>query len=117
MMQRRPCPSPRQAAERAAEYLFTNGAGEKADHLELDIAAPMSGNLVEAVRELKLDRDRLNLMYAWKPIESAPLDGTVVLGKLPDSDVPQSIKFHDGAWVIAWDNHYLSKYDQPTHWK
>lgn len=52
----------------------------------------------------------------WQPIATAPKNGTVILGKLPYSDVPQSIVFRDGTWCVQWDNYRLSKFDQPTHW-
>lgn len=52
----------------------------------------------------------------WKSISVAPKDETVILGRLPDSDVPQSIVFRDGAWRVQWDESRLSKFDQPTHW-
>lgn len=52
----------------------------------------------------------------WRPISDAPKDGTAVLAKLPDSDIPQTIKFHDGGWCVAWDLHRLSKFDRPSHW-
>lgn len=36
-------PTAREAAERAAEALFTSGAGEKAEHLILDLAGHRNG--------------------------------------------------------------------------
>lgn len=52
----------------------------------------------------------------WQPIKTAPKDGTIILGRLSDSNIPHSIKFYAGHWTIAWDLHCLSKFDQPTHW-
>ncbi|WP_211243393.1 hypothetical protein [Chitiniphilus eburneus] len=53
---------------------------------------------------------------AWQPIATAPTDGTVVLGRLTDSDVPHSVRYQDGRWVIVWDGSHLSPHDGPTHW-
>ncbi|MCW0370234.1 hypothetical protein [Xanthomonas sacchari] len=52
---------------------------------------------------------------SWQPIKTAPKDGTVVLGLLEGSDIPQSIRFREG-WVIAWDDYRIPAHDGPTHW-
>ncbi|BCX42740.1 MULTISPECIES: hypothetical protein [Stenotrophomonas] len=51
----------------------------------------------------------------WQPMESAPKDGTVVLGLLEGSDIPQSIRFRDG-WEIAWDGYRIPTHDGPLRW-
>ncbi|WP_414616726.1 hypothetical protein [Stenotrophomonas muris] len=51
----------------------------------------------------------------WQPMESAPTDGTVVLGLLEGSDIPQSIRFRDG-WEIAWDGYRIPAHDGPLRW-
>lgn len=53
----------------------------------------------------------------WITISDAPKDGRAILGKLPDSDVPQSIRFKEGAWRICWDDTALVNLDTPTHWR
>lgn len=52
---------------------------------------------------------------AWQKMESAPKDGTVVLGLLEGSDIPQSIRFRDG-WEIAWDAYRIPAHDGPLRW-
>lgn len=51
----------------------------------------------------------------WQPMESALTDGTVVLGLLEGSDIPQSIRFRDG-WEIAWDGYRIPTHDGPLRW-
>ncbi|MBA0223233.1 hypothetical protein D7U74_16935 [Stenotrophomonas maltophilia] len=51
----------------------------------------------------------------WQKMESAPKDGTVVLGLLEGSDIPQSIRFRDG-WEIAWDAYRIPAHDGPLRW-
>lgn len=53
---------------------------------------------------------------AWQPIETAPKDGTAVLGMLIGSNIPPPMRFMSGGWVISWDHHRLSEWDGPTHW-
>lgn len=55
---------------------------------------------------------------AWQPIETAPKDGTVVLARIPDSDVQQAVMWSakEGCWVIQWDHWKLRGLDAPTHW-
>lgn len=52
----------------------------------------------------------------WRSIESAPRDGTGILVKLPDSDMPHTAKFWRGSWTVAWDHSKLKGWDAPTHW-
>lgn len=52
----------------------------------------------------------------WRSIESAPRDGTGILVKLPDSDMPLTAKFWRGSWTVAWDHSELKGWDAPTHW-
>lgn len=55
-------------------------------------------------------------MTDWQSIETAPRDGTGILAKLPDSDMPHTVKFWRGVWVLAWDHSALVNWDEPTHW-
>lgn len=61
----------------------------------------------------------------WQPIETAPKDGSVLLAILPESDVPQAVRWltksnEDGfvgpGWYMQWDHFHLSGADHPTHW-
>ncbi|CAB3654448.1 hypothetical protein LMG26685_02925 [Achromobacter mucicolens] len=53
----------------------------------------------------------------WKPIESAPKDGTGILGYWNDGRLHdcnfRAVKFHRGAW---WETNEDYKVRQPTHW-
>lgn len=67
----------------------------------------------------------------WKPIETAPRDGTVVLlrgGKTTEDfytrngderyqDRPVTAFFRDGDWLLCfWGGAWRDGYDNPTHW-
>lgn len=62
--------------------------------------------------------------HAWRPIAEAPKDGTIVLLRLPDSDVCHSGFWGDAertlspihiTWRIAWD--HSPTIDPPTHFQ
>ncbi|OQS42283.1 hypothetical protein [Chromobacterium haemolyticum] len=53
----------------------------------------------------------------WQPISTAPKDGTVILGALIGSDVPQSIRYVNGGWHLSWDDYRVAGIDGPSHWQ
>ena len=51
----------------------------------------------------------------WRPIETAPKDGTdILLGFEPAIGWQRIGKAWGGQWVSAWNHHPI--HDQPTHW-
>lgn len=71
----------------------------------------------------------------WRPIETAPKDGRVILGfSLEEDDdlMPQLIRWYQEGWVIAWDHTMMTgckyfmlpngkqcvtgHFQPPTHW-
>lgn len=53
----------------------------------------------------------------WQPISTAPKDGTVVLGALVGSDIPQPVRYVLGGWRLSWDGHPVAFANGPTHWQ
>ena len=54
-------------------------------------------------------------MSEWKTIDTAPRDGTEVLGAwrfMLGDWCFQIVKWHQGAWVVTWDFDEV----EPTHW-
>ena len=66
---------------------------------------------------LKVAEIASEFLCGWKPIESAPRDGTAILAKLPDSDCPVVINHGPKGWMVAWDNYNLGVSNAPTHWQ
>lgn len=78
---------------------------------------PAAGTVMfEAARVLRSPAADAGVREAWQDISTAPRDGTGILAKLPDSDMPHTVKFWRGRWVLAWDHHGLVGWDEPTHW-
>ena len=61
---------------------------------------------------------RADLVPQWQPIETAPKDGTRILGAWPQLRkwwTIQPVFFHCGDWIHGWDeDEDLALY--PTHW-
>jgi hypothetical protein len=64
----------------------------------------------------------------WRPIRTAPKDGTHILAALPDRDSCYVICWADASknireylgnevgWHMAYDGDFLQPHDEPTHW-
>lgn len=50
----------------------------------------------------------------FQPIREAPKNGAGILALLPGSNFPVGIRWDDGRWCVAWDNHPLGELDQPV---
>lgn len=60
----------------------------------------------------------------WRPMTSAPKDGTAILALLAGSDIPYPVRWQDKelpegsppGWFVTWDNYRLSESDGPLCW-
>lgn len=60
------------------------------------------------------DAGRLVVDEGWRPIETAPKDGRVVLGYWAEDRV-ETIQFKSGNFVYSYD--WEDECDGPTHWR
>ncbi len=91
--------------------MFDQDPNEQANISGADFAL-----MVDELKQVTKQRDELMAASQWQPIETAPKDGTAVLGKLIGSDIPIPVRMLHGNWVVSWDLHHLSEWDGPTHW-
>lgn len=56
------------------------------------------------------------IKHEWKPIETAPKDGTSVLVLIGSCGMAHVARFVDSGWEIAWDGYSLSWFDGPVKW-
>lgn len=57
--------------------------------------------------------------HGWRPMRTAPKDGTAILVLIEASDVPYAVRWdcaHDHGWLMTWDNYRLSPADGPRYW-
>ncbi len=78
-----------------------------------DIKAEAIRQAARHMEELQANRDQLARPY--QPIRTAPKDGTVVLGLLPDSDIPHPMRWTGDWWQSSWDGHDFF-HDSPRYW-
>ena len=70
--------------------------------------------------KLDIEYIRADLVPQWQPIETAPKDGTKILGAWPQLRkhkwwTIQPVFFHCGDWIHGWDeDEDLALH--PTHW-
>ena len=55
-------------------------------------------------------------VHVYRPMATAPTDGTVVLVLLPHSDIPHAARFEKGKWLNTWDHYQFTNHDSPIGW-
>lgn len=77
---------------------------------------PSGTNLLDATQARQMFEHCMSTM--WKPIGTAPKDGTAILALLHGSDIPYPIRWNVALerWMMTWDHHLLAAADGPRCW-
>lgn len=85
---------------------------------EMKNATPEQIYYLQTVMNTRLDW--LKSVNTWYPIDTAPMDGTIIIGKWEDDPDPrpQEVKFDDsfGGWAVLQDETW-NRCTPPTHWQ
>lgn len=124
---------------RALVRLFTNGyksghhdtvEGQFTDVYQSDLETYFEDQVREILTEpeyaaLATHPPQQERAAPWRSMESAPRDGTIVFGMLPDSNVAHAVFYGDKhrkqdgfrvCWRVAWDGAHLSEHSEPIAW-
>ena len=52
----------------------------------------------------------------WRPMSSAPKDGTAILALLEGCAFAHTIRWRDEGWVKVWGGYYLNGAAAPRYW-
>jgi len=60
---------------------------------------------------------RAPAVVEWRPMRTAPTDGTAFLACMEASDIPHAMRFSkDGRLALTWDGFIVADHDWPKHW-
>lgn len=79
-------------------------------YVRADIHESQLAELRDEIARLKAERE-------WLPIETAPKDGTLVLGYFPGACVLKVYCKSSGIWHQWHEDYEVSVYPPPTHWQ
>lgn len=119
----RECCAPRQKAD-ASPAVGVPMTDEQIDALLFDDEKGYASEYHSAASVIQLEAFHrvmrsIGRAPAWRPMRTAPKDGTAILVLLEASDVPHAVRWdcaHDHGWLMTWDNHRLSAADGPRYW-
>lgn len=104
-------------------------------HQGLDVIPDLDTEIVRLKEErdrLATDVERLRAdaeRYRWRPMRTAPKDGTAVLVLLDGSDIPRGVRwisspkdprataqFSAPGWYMTWDSTRINDFEGPHYW-
>lgn len=81
--------------------------------------------LAKEVERMRADAER----YRWRPMRTAPKDGTAVLVLVDGSDIPRAVgwisspedsrataEFSTAGWYMTWDSTRINDFEGPRYW-
>lgn len=95
--------------------------GKEPDMANARLVAAAPSLLAEAIRL----REALDAATKWRPIATAPKDGTAVLALLDGSNVAHPVRWLDAGnkfakgvagWHVVWDLTPIAAHDGPIYW-
>lgn len=93
---------------------FLRRHAEELDKQDFPVKAACARLAAQHMEKLQAAKDAI--ACPWKPMRTAPKDGTAVLALLEASDVPHAVRWASDGWEMTWDAHRLGDADGPRYW-
>lgn len=101
----------------------------KIERQAMQVQAEFIREAARHMEDLRSTKDAAEAARSWKPIRTAPKDGSVVLVLLGDSDVPHAARWLRGpddpratemtaasGWHMTWDGTPVPEHGGPRYW-